>query len=267
MIKALVTVLSLTLTLATGSQAFALLFGDSELIRVAYSPTGTVEWATDLGNVNTLATYHNRNVGGGGDAIKVNQILGTSGFSEINVAYFSLHNDPFTMANREAWATFITGLTSSPVSSPKWFQNFGTAAGNVSLAYTGNGFPVIGTASIANNLEALAGYFASMDQLDAANTGRFGGLTTAAKNPGGEMNLVSLSLGGSVEQDLYAFTGASLNGTRAGAQVMTLRTNADGSTTINPSSIPEPTTFMLMGAGLLGLLLLKRGNSSRPENS
>ena len=148
--KFLVIFLWILLILTTGSRSSAMLssalFGDAELIRVAYSPTGTIEWATDLGNVTTLATYSNQIVGGGGDAITVGNILGATGFSDINVAYFAVHNDAATMAGRVAWATFAHGLTTPPVSNPKWFQNFGTAAGSSSLTYSFNNFNVQGAA-------------------------------------------------------------------------------------------------------------------------
>ena len=263
-----VMVFAMILTLAMGGQVFASvqsssLYGDSELIRVAYSPTGSVEWATDLGNVTTLATYSNQTVGGGSDAINIANITGAASLSDLFVAYFAIHNDAGSMANRVAWITFDNGLATPPVSGAKWFQNFQTAAANVALTYSGNAFTVQGAGSIASNLEGTAGYFLSMDNADAGNAGRFGGVTTSANNPGGEQNLSTLSTGGSVEQELYSFTGATLNGTKTGVPVMTVTTNSDGSTTINAVTVPEPTTYLLLCASLMILVGVRSLTGSR----
>jgi hypothetical protein len=256
--KLLVTLLATALTLAAGSQAFAALFGDTELIRVAYDPSGSVEWATDLGSVTSLAASTNLTVGGGADAIKVSNITGATSFSDINVAYLAIHNDTLVAANRVSW---VSGdPAAAPVSGARVFTPFQSRMGSLVNQYTNSGFTVQGTGSVANNNMSVGGYFFSMDLNSLISAGSFGTLIPAGTNPGGELNLAALATGGSVLQELYAFNGGLATNTK-GIGVLSLRTNADGSTTINATATPIPPAFFLMGSGLLGLIGFKRKSS------
>ena len=236
------------LALGMAGSAFAA-FQDLELIRVVYQRSGgTIEAATDLGNVNTLLASGGT-VGGGVNAFTV--VTGTAfDTSNLYVAYFAVDQ-----ANKHLW---MSGTGPENIGSLK------TSTVNAVTQALQSGYNLLtptspATSTVLQDTTALASWKL---KADGTNPGGYGGaITSGAANV--EASLATLA-SGSVSQNLYFWSnyGSSSAGVlqaNAGTTI-TILTNADGSSTVTPqtAATPIPPAFFLMGSGLLGMVGIRR---------
>ncbi len=249
--KKMIALLASALMTLSASSAFAA-FADLELIRVVYQRSGgTVEAATDLGNVNTLLASGGT-FGGGTSAFT--SATGTAfATSNLYVAYFAVDQ-----TNKQLW---MSGTGAESIGSLK-----GSTIGSVTVGLYGGYNLLTPTGStVTQDTGNAASWFKKADA--TTQFGSFGGaITTGAANV--EMSLASLATQSSVSQNLYFFskydgTAAQRTGVLSNNAngTITILTNADGSTTINPQGgtpTPIPPALFLMGSGLLGMVGIRR---------
>jgi hypothetical protein len=246
--KKMIALLAGALMMISASSAFAA-FSDLELIRVVYQRTGgTVEAATDLGNVNTLLASGG-NVGGGVNAFTT--ITGTAfATSDLYVAYFAVD-----ITGKKMW---MSGTGAEGIGTLK--TSLITGVANTLYTQYNSPAPVApATSTVGRSTGDAASYFKKADL--STSFGSFGNaITIGAGNV--EASLATLA-SGSVSQNLYYF--ANFGGTLAertgvlsaqNGTTITILTNADGSTTVNAT--PIPAAIYLMGSGLLGMVGLRR---------
>lgn len=238
----IIIILVAMLMVGAAGQAMAS-FSQLELIRVVYSASAGVEVATDLGNINTLATQTNGSTTAAG--VFTPALFGSVNFADrtdFKVAYFA-----FDSANANVYVSAAPGLT--PASKSRGELSFSTGYGSVVPSYgTTNTQASIAT-SFANS------YYNKMTAAGAA-PGWFGNYFFAPVQ-GGDLNISAIATAGFVDQTLYKFSGPT-TGVQNGAAFLTLRTMADGSTIINASAVPVPPSVLLLGSGLLGMIGIRR---------
>lgn len=242
------------LLLGAASQAMAYFAGTTELVRVVFNRNGTVEVATDLGNINTLAaTAPNANlaVGNGTAAFTVGQVTGAGSMADLFVAYFA--TDGIT----NAW---IAG-TSPILAGSRKGTSLNTGVESINTYYNslgGTTGTVVGSHGVGNNT-----YTELFNQTTLGGYGNFVNQSTDLQF-GTEVNLANLvAANGFTDQILYGFIG-NANATIAptGVAGVTIRTlvdaNGNGYTVINPSAVPIPPSVLLFGSGLLGMIGIRR---------
>jgi hypothetical protein len=228
-------------------------FSDYQLIRVVYdtaydglgTPTGgTNEIATDLGTVSSLISGGVNQIVGGG-ANNFVQYSGTS-WSSLRVVYFAISNS----TDKDVWVS----ATTTPTSGNRRFTAVSSEMGQVFTNYGGESAPttVVAAQSNANSYWKLL----NDTGLGVGRLNQF--FSTATSGNISEVSLASIATDGYVDQILYFFNNGDVTGT--GVAVATLRTMADGSTIINyqAAAVPIPPSVLLLGAGLLGLIGIRR---------
>jgi hypothetical protein len=237
--KKLAVLVAAALMTLSASSAFAA-FADMELIRVVLDNAGTVEIATDLGNVNTIIA--GGTFGSGVDAFTA-QAGGTT--AGLNVTYFAVNN-----TTKELW---ITGGASLKIGAGK-----SVTINGLTQALFSNYNATAPTSPAVNTIVAdpSSGYHVIADA--TTQQGQFGSAIVAAGRPGVEASLATLAAA-AVTQNLYYFKNYAAAST--GVNVVTLSTNANGSTS-TPTTTPIPAAFYLMGSGLMGLVGLRRRNKA-----
>ena len=233
-------------------------FEDAALWRVVYDDALNYEVVTDLGNVNDLLAAGSSTVGGGGDAWTLSMFPENTAYSNLNVAYFACDDhllglDPVTYMptyKDDGWASGAAGGETSG------YMAWGSYAGAISGLQVNYSAP--GTATVRGSIGGSNTYWANMN-ISGAETGSFAGFIPVPN--GSEAVLGDLATAEYVEQYLYFWDDEihDLNDPYPGQHVASIWTNADGSTTINPTSaVPIPATVLLFGSGLLGLMGIKR---------
>ncbi|NWF55110.1 MAG: hypothetical protein HXY45_09985 [Syntrophaceae bacterium] len=247
------------LVLGFAGQASAL-FEDLQLVRVVYQNNGTVELATSLGNVNTLAGGSNVTVGDGTSGFQLTDFSG-AGWANLQVGYYARNAG----LQYDAWTS--GPLAGGQMSGPTKIANFTNAA-----TYTAGYYQTL--TPTGNTVTAVTTNLNSY--VDNMNNGGTSPGTFAAFIPAGngEVSLAAIATLGYVEQLLYKYDYTSPgNPASAGVAVAKIRTwvtpGADGTlgtaddlsgTTINPTEqvVPIPPAVLLLGSGLLGLIGLRR---------
>ncbi len=236
------------IALLAGAMMFAAMSGNAfayfgtgnsnnfDLVRVVYDSTGTVEVGTDLGNINTISGTSSAS-----SAFSLSQFGTGKTFANLNVAYFAIDQTTGTL-----WTTSTSvpaGMTKTNV------LNAITAGQSISSYYNQLGGS---TGTVVADQGNVNSFYSLFDKGGAAT-----GSADAALNPAtNELNLSALASTGFADMELYKFTGTGRTGTLTTTAAMVLRTNANGTTTINP--VPIPPAFFLMGSGLLGMVGIRR---------
>jgi hypothetical protein len=235
------------LTVAMAGNALAY-FGDVTgsdyvLTRVVYDANGTKEVATDLGTVNSLTGAVNWN-SGAASAFDLSMFGAAASWDNLYVAYFAK-----SFADTDVWVSGVGEV--GGISANRKMGDTNTRIANANSYYNSLGGS---TGTVIADQGYVNSYFRVLD----LNTDNKQTLGTFYMNqqPGLEMSLAALASGGFVEQSLFWYDSA--NSIASGVKVATIRTLADGTSTINPSAVPVPAAVYLLGSGLLGLVGLRR---------
>jgi hypothetical protein len=250
--KELTTIITAALMFIYANSAFAA-FANFDLIRVVSdkTPGSTLEIATDLGNINTLAAMSNTIVGGGSDAFTN---FNTNPLANLSVNYFAVNRT--SVLNGTMWIGTNT-LTAPITGGMSAIQNYYSITSNnltpsVNKYYSS--LSLVGASTvIANNSNV-----SSLSRVNGRNTlGSYRGYTD---NWSSNANLSLANLATTpFNISVWMFgdpAGYQMANPITGVKVLDLTTNADGSTTINPTPIPP--AFLLMGSGLIGIFGLMR---------
>ncbi|NWF54485.1 MAG: hypothetical protein HXY45_06790 [Syntrophaceae bacterium] len=212
---------------------------EGHLLRIVYRADGNVEVATDLGAVSALVGLSNHTISAG--AFSLADFGPGAALANLRVAYAAKIN-----SSSDAW---FSG-TAANMTNRGQFTSFSGAFTQMSLYYDsidGGGVKAIGDKANAS------AYFELMDARGIA--ANFGRVLSGAYPPGTEVAPV-----GGAMQTLYFYDSPNAAGAPTGI-ALTLRTNEDGSTTINPGGggvVPIPPSVLLLASGLLGLIGLRR---------
>jgi len=218
-------------------------FEDNHLIRIIYQTNGSVELASDLGLFTDALNSTNTALG---DSFSLSQFSSAS-YSDLQVAY--------VVGGFTAQQWYLSGeADNAPVSG----TNKGTTLRSAWLgvdSYYGSS-----SSTVVKDKNAVTSYYTKMDFGNILIAGTFAGFYADGM---GEANLADLATVGYVDQVMYNFPTATLNSALEGTAVATIRTWADGTTTIVPSAatVPLPASVLLFGSGLLGLFGIRRKNA------
>jgi len=224
------------LTTAMAGNALAA-FTDFDLIRVVYQrSTGTVEVATELGDINTLLAAGPNAATTGGAFTSVTGADLSAG--DYWVAYFARDK-----VNKDLW---FTGSADSKIGSLK--------TGLIDGLYSN-------TVNLYNFVGGTAGdtqVSISTTEPNSYKVKTFGDGFSSVFIQGAETTEASLAdlANGPAVQDLYYFN--SYGTSQFGEKIASIATFADGSTVFNYQATPIPPAFFLMGSGLLGMVGLRR---------
>jgi hypothetical protein len=240
--------------LGVSGQAMAF-FGNGELIRVAYwvDPATNVgfEYATDLGNFTTLTNAA---------ALSGSTTISTSNFdlsaakinapdwSNVAIAYFMM-SPTMNGGAGAAWTSGDPSLTTSLFGSS--MTQFKSAVVNPAGLYN-----AAGTVSVQKGTGTASSYYTFSNDGGSSLGTMFYSLDTSI-----EASLAAFGSGATYIDQLLLYYGSTPNAGAAGTMVATIRTNADGSTTLigqAPPAVPIPAAAYLFGSGLLGMFGLRR---------
>ena len=216
-------------------------FEDEHLIRVVYNRGGTYEIVTDLGSGWDLTSPTSATHVFNTDNFSLTD-LGIASWDTAYVAYFIVETyNPISGTQNRVW-------TSGPLTSQ-------TSMSRAYDAFLGNAHYIAGANSISGdaqnvNLQSTPNSYKNRFGI----AGRFGSFLTTTGN--GDKLLTDLATVGYVDQYLYYY--ANPNNAAAGVQLFSIRTNADGTTEINPNAVPIPAAAYLFGSGLLSLIGIRR---------
>jgi hypothetical protein len=230
------------LTLGAAANAMAS-WADGDLIRVVYNHAGTVEVATDLGNVNNVIATNTMS----SSAFSLSQITGATSFSDLYVAYFA--KQASTSGNNGiAWVGIDSASTTAPVTGSRKFLTLVNAIQSMGSYYNSINSAVDQVVAQQSNTNS---YNTTLNP--GGVTGILGGYIPA----GVEQSLAALATGGTVSTTLYSFVNqGGTSGVSTGtATPLTLAVNNSGVTT---SATPIPPSFLLMGSGLIGMIGIRR---------
>ena len=233
--RKLITFIAAAMITLSSSSAFAA-FADMELIRVYYDRNGS-EIASDLGNMSSILASRST-FNGSFDYLDL---------SSSYVVYFGLDrsmNHIWASGSTETPSVIIGGTTMLSLKSgaDRVYSNYNAIAQDGSTA-TGL---ASATNSYKNRLSASQGFL-----------GNTINLTTRMNTEASLANIIDSP----VTQTLYYWANGSTTNPseKTGIAVATITTNADGSTTLIPTSAtPIPPAFLLMGSGLVGLVGFRR---------
>jgi hypothetical protein len=252
MFKKLATFAVAAMLTLSASSAFAA-FANIDLVRVVTdrSSGSTIEIATNLGNINTLAAVTSNTVVGGG----------TSAFTAFGanlansyVTYFAV--DRTSALNGTLWISAQGFTVANPPSTAGTASSQNKLAAGIAgsvLTYY-NTLTATGTTIVANSGVAgsMGGHFSLV------NLGAYGGFAQAFQN-NANLSLSSLATA-PIATSIWKFGPGNVNTALPASFVLNLTTNADGSTTIlaNSTPTPIPAAAWLLGSGLMGLIGLRR---------
>lgn len=222
-------------------------YSQGDLIQVVYQMGGSMEVATDLGAFAPTTAY-------AGSTLNFNTnpfpVAGTGVFagaasSDLQIAYYVIGSGAATI-----W-------TSGPQAGQVSGARQGSAVG--AMQNVNNKYASLGTGSQATLAQSdIQSYYTIGDKGKAGN-GVFAGFIPLAN---GEQNLGALSTTGYVDSYLYYYATPGATSAKAGVQVATIRTLANGtSQVLGQVTTPIPASVLLLGSGLMGLVGMRRKQS------
>jgi hypothetical protein len=221
---------------------------NGDLFRVVYDTADNVEAIADLGSIATLEAATSGTVVGNGAASFLSN--GITNLANSSVAYFSFQG------NGTSGSLWVSGsTTTATVSAALKLSGSGPQLNTLQNTWAAD------TAASGNNYYQGTTTSAPSYYLTADKGKTTGSLDNFVKTGAQytEANLANLATT-APQQALYYF--ANANASTTGVAVLTLQTNADGSTTIingnTAATTPIPPAFFLMGSGLLGMFGLRR---------
>lgn len=223
-------------------------FSDGDLIQVVYQKGGTAEVATDLGAVSLGTTAYT------GPTINFNAnpfptagsgVFATASQSDLQVAYYIAGG---TAGSAPA---YVSGSNATQTSAARQ----GAKVGNLTVQNTMYN-TVSGGGSQASVLQNNIQSYYSLSDAGGNTIGGFGGFIPVKDG--------EVSLGTSAYVDTYLYYYATPNATssKAGVQVATIRTFANGSSQVVGPVTPIPASILLLGSGLAGLVGIRRKQSA-----
>lgn len=216
-------------------------FQDGDLIQVVYQRGGAYEVATDLGVFNSTTPY-------AGDTLTFNMnpfpvagsgVFATAQQSDVYVAYYVAGGIGGTLP------IWVSGPQAGQISGARQ----GYAAGRLTIQNIY--YQSLTSGSQATSPQANAQSYYSLSDRGGAMPGGFGGFIPF------ENGEVSLGTTAYVDTYLYYYATPNAPTSKAGVQVATIRTFANGSTQI-VGQTPIPASILLLGSGLLGLIGVRR---------
>lgn len=232
---------------------------DGDLIRVIYrlnQTTGqaTYEMATNLGSGAEVSAITGSNISRSSiNSSDVLSAIGAQDWSDLYVTYLSMNSITRT-------ALLSNTANAGPdffYSNQRSFGSFHTAFDAITNYYNAN-------TTLAVDAQGSNSYWNIMDHQSTGSSDFGSFISSGAMST--EASLADLAAGGIgyVDQGLYSFVGS---GGAYGAQTIALRTllrtdSATGitylETVVNPSAVPIPPAFFLMGSGLIGMIGVRR---------
>ena len=241
--------LALVVGLSSG-QAIAATWDRPELSVVVYNKNDNQVGVDLLDTLTFDFTQQNVMVAAPG-TINLGQFPTVSGWSDLSMGAFG---GQFVNPDVEEW--FVTTKPTAPGVRQNSIISFNTINGQ-SKSGMASADPGNTGISILSSVSSPLSYWKVADS--KTTPGQYGGFNVDWQD--GEAVLSALDApGGKGYQDMYLYhfhivdlvPGATTDYTGV------LRLNADGSVLINPATVPEPTSMILIGSSILGLVGLRR---------
>ncbi|RJR22835.1 MAG: VPLPA-CTERM sorting domain-containing protein [Nitrospiraceae bacterium] len=239
--KILMLIMALVLVIGVSGQAMA--YFDGELIRAVYHEGGTLEQITALGPLSSHTTPFTDNVLYSANPFALSTFVGAE-FADLQVAYFIFEGSGTT----KAWTSGpLDGTQTSGNRQGGGFKTMGDYITTLLYNTGGDSDSVV----LQSNPQA----YSFIANANGVTQGKFNSFIPGAN---GEANLAVLGASSDsyVDQSLYYYS--SNNIVQNGVNIATIRTWANGTTELNPSSVPVPAAVYLLGSGLLGLVGIRR---------
>jgi hypothetical protein len=230
---AIITTLALFAGLASNAQAA---FGNLSLIRIISDSTAgsTTEVATDLGTITDLIGANNLTVGGGGDAFT----LYTDPTHKLSVNYYAWQTAPVTRGTLYIASNNTTAPSAAGSTTTKGKLNI------IQTFYNGLSNANGGAATVVASNTEIGSFGQQMGMTALGGYGNY----TAGFSINTNLPLVSLATA-PIPMTMWLFAdNTNMNSAVTGTEKLKLITNADGSTTINPTTYTVTTIVGVNGS-------------------